>query len=166
MCDTVVQTLYPQAHQELRDSLTQSMVDRYVLLLANRSRQAAMQSQRQDPSAPLAKLDEELSRESMEWMSQDLTIRAQTQNQGTGAVQIMQNCGYTPSQSDIPSVNASQVRRMLNHSSDPRDTAQPSSVVAGQSNYPKPPMLHGKVATCDWCSAPLEKGDLEPHKWK
>ena len=166
MCSFAIQTLYPRAHQELRDRLSQSMVDRYVWIRRMKSRQAALQARRPGSSDRLSIIHEESLGEGMSLSSEDLVTKTAAPNDNEDAPKARRKPKPdASSQSDLTSANGTGTRRNPRHPRTTAHSSRTSSVLANQANYPRPPRWDGE-ARCEWCTAPLAKEDLEPRKWR
>lgn len=157
-----VQALYPNAHQELKDRLSASMTRRYAAMLYLKSRQSALQTRRTEPRLSMPTINEE-SEGYIEARAPNVTGMAT-------AIQLatFQRRPYLPSQSDLTSVNAEQLRGILNDSQKAGlRINKTSSIQFCQKNYPKPPEKNDiNIITCEWCSVPLAKEALVPRNWR
>jgi hypothetical protein len=163
-CTTAVETLYPNAHQHLKDYLKESMIARYKKMIHHDSRymklRAPRESHRKLPS--ISEIPNNELETSTPVIQQVETTPADSNRSGARIF-------GASSQSDLSSVNIHQVRGRLR----PPDEAstkfhQTSSVQVKQGNYPRPPILNknGDIFACEWCSEPLDKKILSENDWR
>jgi hypothetical protein len=157
-----VQALYPNAHQALKDRLSRSMTHRYTTMLYLKSRKSTLQARRTEPPPLMPTINEE---------SEGLIgVRVPNVTGMTRATQtaMFQRRPYLPSQSDLSSLNAEQLRGILNDSQKARSRInKTSSVQINQQNYPEPPGKNDtSILTCEWCSIPLTEVALEAKNWR
>jgi hypothetical protein len=165
-----VQALYPNAHQALKDRLSRSMTHRYTTMLYLKSRKSMLQTRRTEPPPLMPTINEE-SKGPIEAREPNVTGMTRIQRPGmTRAIRpaTFQRRPYLPSQSDLSSLNAEQLRGILNDSQKAGSRInKTSSIQINQENYPKPPGKNDtNIITCEWCFVPLTEVALEARNWR
>ncbi|KAL7937887.1 hypothetical protein V8C35DRAFT_319942 [Trichoderma chlorosporum] len=164
LCANAVQTLYPGAHQSLKDYLSKSMTERYARMLFLGSRHKKLETRRGLGTA-LSPIHETPKKERQ---TSDNTIRLAMMPKNSGLASISRPPPL-PSQSDLSSVNVYQIRNRLR----PPDEASTKfhktlSIQVNQGNYPRPPVTNqgSNIFTCPWCSELLIKKTLSESQWR
>lgn len=163
-CANAVQTLYPNAHQHLKDYLKESMINRYKKMIHHNSRYIKLRTPRELhrklPSIPEVPNNKPQTNTSV--IQQAETIPASIYRYGARVL-------TAPSQSDLSSANIQRIRDRYR----PPDEAstkfhRTSSVQVNQGNYPRPPTTNknGDIFACEWCSEPLDKKALSESEWR
>ncbi|KAK1246370.1 hypothetical protein MKX08_000172 [Trichoderma sp. CBMAI-0020] len=176
LCANAVQTLYPGAHQSLKDYLSKSMTDRYARMLFSESRRKNLMTRRElriglPPIDEVPGSETQLPNDEVP-DSETKTSIAITQLAMPIKNPIVTNLSQLPpalSQSDLSSVNVHQIRSRTR----PPDEAsikfhKTSSIQVNQGNYPRPFVINqgSSIFTCQWCSEPLNKKTLSESEWR
>lgn len=163
-CTNAVQTLYPGAHQRLKDYLKESMINRYKKMMHHSSRSMKLsiprESHKKLSSIPEVPNDE--LQTNIPVIQQAEIVPASFHQSGAHAL-------AAPSQSDLSSVNIQRIWDRLR----PPDEAstkfhQTSSIQVSQGNYPRPPIPNKNkdIFACEWCFEPLDKKALSESEWR
>ncbi|EHK18146.1 uncharacterized protein TRIVIDRAFT_123746, partial [Trichoderma virens Gv29-8] len=160
-CANVIQTLYPGAHQSLKDHLQESMLNRYKKILHHNSRYTKLKTPRESHMrlSPIPEVPEKLQ----------TSVPIIHPAKEISAIANHQKRHTTHSQSDLSTVN---IQRIRNRHRPPDEAStkfyKTSSVQVNQGNYPQLPITNrdSDIFTCEWCSEPLNKKTLSESEWR
>ncbi|EEU33665.1 uncharacterized protein NECHADRAFT_89261 [Fusarium vanettenii 77-13-4] len=164
MCANAVQSLYPGAHQSLKDYLSKSMTDRYARMLFFNARHKKLETRR-ETRIGLSPLPEIPSNETQAMLS--ITQPARTLK--AKVLTNLAKASAAPSLSDLFSVNIQQIRSRLRAPDEASiKSRKTSSIQVNQRKYPPPPVANGdsNIFACEWCSEPLSMKTLSESNWR
>lgn len=157
-----IHTLYPKAHQGLRERLIKSMINCYANITYLQSRQATLQSRRRAIASSLPTV-----RESDKQNDDQIPVRRGEVEDTARAQRPTQHVsGGLPSSSQwgLSSLNTTVLRKELEIG--PR-APKTSSVYVSQAQYPHPRRESSEsTVICEWCSQPLIEEALEESAWR
>jgi hypothetical protein len=168
----IVHSLYPDAHSELRDRLSKSMVERYSVMLYQKSRQSTLQTRRNAPGNSMPTINENVDEsEAREHEHNIADMNQPTKPDESDVVSIQQvllKPSVPPSISDLSTLNTTRLRQALKHpfgAGSHRSKA--STVHVHQTGYPKEPTKKSDTSSaCEWCSEPLNQSLIEGSGWR
>ncbi|KAL7921713.1 hypothetical protein ACQKWADRAFT_321286 [Trichoderma austrokoningii] len=148
-CANTVQTLYPNAHQHLKDHLKESMINRYKKMMHHNSRYFKLRAPR-EPHTKLYSIQEVPNSD----LQTNIPVIQQAEAVPATVNRFRANVPTAPSQTDLSSASTK--------------FHQTSSVQVSQGNYPRLPMTNtnGGIFACEWCSEPLDKKILSESQWR
>ncbi|KAL2194028.1 hypothetical protein P885DRAFT_43743 [Corynascus similis CBS 632.67] len=167
---SVVQVLYPDSHQSLREYLAKSMTNRFAAMLYLSHRGAKLQSRRSTRSPgfmPTIGEGEELASRPI---PPDRNAQAGP-GRGDQASRAQPKGLSTASESDLSTINSKLLRqamRKTNYLKAPVERLKgTSSVQVSQGNYPPPPFQKNtNIAPCKWCGTPMDKREITESEWR
>ncbi|KLU87691.1 hypothetical protein MAPG_06685 [Magnaporthiopsis poae ATCC 64411] len=169
----VVQQLYPNAHQSLRQYLAKTMVDRYTSMLYKKFREGKLQPRRPEKSLGSMPTIDEGPQINPDRNPPGLLADNGSQQMLSGTLSSTTISGITPatSRSGPSTINSKQLRSILyrtNHFQVPTERRKgTSSVQVGRGNYPRPPSQEGSnFIACEWCSRIIEKREMSESDWR
>jgi len=166
----VVQTLYPNAHQSLREYLGKTMTERYAAILYLRHRREKLQSRR-PLNSPFAGPQLPTIGEGVQAGKGRLPPVHDFFGKGPAASQPFTKIPYAGSQSDLSTVNTKLLRHALqrtaNFEAPTERRTGTSSVQVSQGNYPGLPRgKEGNYITCEWCTKAIDKRVTNEADWR
>lgn len=162
LCTNAVQTLYPGAHQALRDYLSNSMTTRYTNMLFSNSRRANLGARR---SNNLPKIKEVPSEMTQTNFPIDLPANKIT----SPAISRLRKKSHAPSASDLSIVDYQQIKVGSRHEDDVSTKHhKTSSVQIKLGYYPRIPSTEAgrNIFSCHWCGETLSKKNLSETSWR
>lgn len=158
-----ISTLYPEAHQQLRERLVDSMVTRYTTINYLQYRQSTLQNRHivQRPRmTPIEESDEQMAMDTSK-------VRNESESHAISQPAVPPSSRNLPppppSQSGLSSLDSTILREKLKGSS---RTQRASSVFVSQAQYPRPKRDSAKsLAVCEWCAEPLSEEALDETAW-
>lgn len=163
-CANAVQTLYPNAHQRLKDYLKESMMSRYKKMIHHNSRYMKLRAHR-EPHRKLSSIPDIPNNKPQP----NIPVIQQAEIIPASVYRSEAHVITAPSQSDLSSVDIQRIRGRF-RSPDEASTKfhRTSSVQVNQDNYPRPLVKNKNedIFACEWCSEPLDKKTLSESEWR
>ncbi|SPO02493.1 uncharacterized protein DNG_05166 [Cephalotrichum gorgonifer] len=163
----VVQTLYPHAHQALREYLDKTMTDRYVAMRFAKDRKVKLQSRRPAKErGPIPTISEGVEAVAPGWYPSDQLALGRV----SASAELPKKPG-SDSRSDLSTVDSKQLKQILSKTNNLEAPSKRrrgmSSVQVSQGNYPELPFqTEGNFITCEFCGKGIDKRDTNESDWR
>lgn len=174
LCKTAVQSLYPNAHQRLKDLIGNSMAQRYAILYLGQEKQRQIETRRgPGPSHPsLSIIDEETKHNKPTAAKGQFDLRTQVIRNLALRKPVQQTQSHNaPSHSELSTIDIERLRSRIAGPDQPSvKSYRTRSIQVNHNKYPTQPPNTSTwtthLFTCEWCSEIFDRRKLSESDWR